>query len=256
MKIKKVTFKNRRGETLSARLDYPAEGPARAYAIFAHCFTCTKNNKAAFHISTALTHSRLAVLRFDFTGLGESQGEFSQTNFSSNVSDLLAAANYLKENFEAPRILIGHSFGGAACLQAAERIADAAAVVTIGSPADPRHVRKLLAHVEQDIIHTGEAEIALGGRPLRITKQFWDDLEKARLEETLPRLNRALLVMHSPADQVVGIENAARIYQIARHPKSFISLDDTDHMISNHRDSRWIGSMIAQWASRYVPDTK
>lgn len=252
MKIEKITFKNRNGHRLSARLDYSDQQPANAYAIFAHCFTCTKNHKAVYNISRALARKGITVLRFDFTGLGESEGDFSSTNFSSNVSDLVAAANFLKSHYGDPRVLIGHSFGGTACLQAAVEIPDATAVVTIGSPADPRHVKHLLAHVGEDIQRNGFAEIHLAGRPFRIRKQFWDDLEKSRVEHTLYQLNRALLVLHSPADRVVDIENAARIYQAARHPKSFVSLDDADHMVSRAEDSDWAGSIIAEWAAKYI----
>jgi alpha/beta superfamily hydrolase len=252
MKPANVTFENANGNKLSARLDFPSEEPAGAYAVFAHCFTCTKNYKAVYHISKALTGKGIAVFRFDFTGLGESEGDFSSTGFSSNVSDLVAAADFLEHSYAAPKLLIGHSFGGTACLHAAVRIPSVTAVVTIGSPANPGHVKHLLAHVQQDIHETGEAEVLLAGRPFRIKKQFLEDLEKESLEELLPKLNRALMVLHSPADRIVGIENASRIYKTAKHPKSFISLDDADHMVSDAQDSRWAGSIIAQWAAKYI----
>jgi uncharacterized OsmC-like protein/alpha/beta superfamily hydrolase len=252
MKFKRISFKNTEGADLSARIDFPLDGIPRAFAVFAHCFTCTKNSKAIATITSALTQKGLAVLRFDFTGLGESQGDFADTNFSSNVSDLIAAAEFLSSFYEAPQLLIGHSFGGTACLQAARDLPQVKAVATIGSPAHPRHVVHLLAHARKDIEQTGAAKVLLAGRPFQIKKQFLDDLENARVDQVLPELKCALLVLHSPRDEVVGIENAAQIYQAARHPKSFISLDNADHMMSDSRDSDYVGAVIAQWAARYI----
>lgn len=252
MKFKRVRFKNAEGADLAARIDFPLNGPPRAYAVFAHCFTCTKNLKAIAAITSALTHKGLAVLRFDFTGLGESQGDFADTNFSSNVSDLIAATEFVSSFYKAPQLLIGHSFGGTACLKAARDLPYVKAVVTIGSPAHPRHVAHLLEHARKEIEQTGAAEVLLAGRPFLIKKQFLDDLENAHVEQVLPELRCALLVMHSPRDQVVGIENAAHIYKAARHPKSFISLDDADHMMSDPRDSNYVGTVVAEWADRYI----
>ncbi|MGD9182714.1 MAG: alpha/beta fold hydrolase [Desulfobacterales bacterium] len=252
MQFKKLEFKNKDGQTLSARLDLPLDGKPLAYALFAHCFTCSKNIKAIAHISRALTREGLAVLRFDFTGLGESEGDFADTNFSSNVDDLIAAADFLESNYEAPKILIGHSFGGAAVLQAAGRVSASAAVVTIAAPADPRHVKHALGSVTEAIQSRGEADVNLAGRTFTLKKQFLDDLEFVNMKATLQNLSRALLVLHSPIDETVGIENAAHIFQAARHPKSFISLDKADHLLSDPEDSLYAGSVIAAWALKYV----
>ena len=252
MKFKKLEFTNESGQVLSARLDFAADGKTKAYALFAHCFTCSKNLKAIAHISSALISEGIAVLRFDFTGLGESEGDFADTNLSSNVGDLVAASDFLKTHFKAPRILIGHSFGGAAVLQAASAIPSSKAIVTIAAPADPAHVRHVLGSVEETIEHQGEAEVNLVGRTFRIKKQFLDDLTLVNMQETIRKLNRALLIFHSPIDDIVGIENAAQIFQAARHPKSFISLDKADHLLTDSNDSRYIGKVIAAWALRYV----
>lgn len=252
MQFKKLEFTNERGQTLSARLDLTPDEKPITYALFAHCFTCSKNLKAIAHISRALTGEGIAVLRFDFTGLGESEGDFADTTFSSNVGDLVAASEFLKANFEAPRILIGHSFGGAAVLQAASAIPSSQAVVTIAAPADPGHVQQALGSTKEAIERQGEAEVNLAGRTFRIKKQFLDDLNLVNMQETLRKLNRALLIFHSPIDDVVGIENAAQIFQAARHPKSFISLDKADHLLTNSNDSQYVGLIIAAWARRYI----
>jgi putative redox protein len=252
MQFKRLEFKNKDEQTLSARLDLPVDGKPLAYALFAHCFTCSKNIKAIAHISRALTRAGLAVLRFDFTGLGESEGDFADTNFSSNVDDLIVAADFLESNYEAPKILIGHSFGGAAVLQAAARISTSTAVVTIAAPADPQHVKHALGSVTETIQNRGEADVKLGGRTFKIKKQFLDDLEFVNMKATLQNLNKALLVLHSPVDETVAIENAAQIFQAARHPKSFISLDKADHLLSNPGDSLYVGSVLAAWALKYV----
>ena len=251
MKFKKLEFNNQAGQRLSARIDLPDTGKPLAYALFAHCFTCSKNIKAISHISRALTGAGIAVLRFDFTGLGESEGDFGDTNFSSNVDDLVTAAEFMTQNYRSPKILIGHSLGGAAVLQAASRI-PAAAVITIAAPADPGHVSHALGDSRDIIEQRGEADVELAGRTFKIKKQFLDDLESVRMQETIRNLNRALLIMHSPVDDVVGIENAAKIFQLARHPKSFISLDQADHLLMDRNDSLYVGSIIATWAFRYI----
>jgi len=252
MQFKKLEFKNKDGHTLSARLDLPVDGKPAAFALFAHCFTCSKNIKAIAHISRALTREGIAVLRFDFTGLGESEGDFADTNFSSNVDDLIMAAEFLKSDYQAPNILIGHSLGGAAVIQAAGRIPSSKAVVTIAAPADPQHLTHALGSAIQTIKSRGEAEVSLAGRTFKLKKQFLDDLQFINMKETLTNLNKALLVLHSPIDQTVAIENAAQIFQAARHPKSFISLDKADHLLSNPEDSLYAGSVIAAWALKYV----
>ena len=252
MQFKNLEFKNRDGHMLAARLDLPLEGKPLAYALFAHCFTCSKNTKAIAHISRALSREGLAVLRFDFTGLGESEGNFADTNFSSNVDDLIVAANFLKANYRAPEILIGHSFGGAAVIQAASRIPSSTAVVSIAAPSDPQHVTRALGKAAVSIQNQGQADVVLAGRTFTLKKQFLDDLDFVNMAETLKNLNRALLVLHSPIDKTVGIENAARIFQAARHPKSFISLDTADHLLTHFEDSLYAGSVIAAWARKYV----
>jgi len=252
MQLKKLEFKNKDGRSLSARLDLPVDGNPAAFALFAHCFTCSKNTKAIAHISRALTREGIAVLRFDFTGLGESEGDFADTNFSSNVDDLIMAADFLKSEYQAPKILIGHSLGGAAVIQAAGRIPSSKAVATIAAPADPRHLTHALGSAIQTIKSQGEAEVSLAGRTFTLKKQFLDDLQFVNMKETLKNLNRALLVLHSPIDKTVAIENAAQIFQAARHPKSFISLDTADHLLSNPQDSLYAGSVIAAWALKYI----
>lgn len=243
---------NEAGQKLAARLDLPVDGKPVAYALFAHCFTCTKNFRAADNISAALTRERIAVLRFDFTGLGESEGDFADTNFSSNVSDLVVVAEFLQKHYEAPKILIGHSLGGTAMLQAAGQIPAAVAVATIGSPCRPDHVAKLLAGSRPIIEQTGEAEVTLAGRPFKVKKQFLEDLDERRITETVKNLRKALLIFHSPIDQIVSVDNAADIFGLAKHPKSFVSLDKADHLLSNELDSRYIGAMIETWARKYL----
>lgn len=247
-----LKFANAEGQLLAARLDLPVTGQAVAYALFAHCFTCTKNLKAVGNITRALAREGIATLRFDFTGLGESEGDFADTHFSSNVEDLVAAANFLASEYQAPRILIGHSLGGAAVLQAAARLDSVAAVATIGAPSDPQHVTHLLGDKESQIATEGEAEVRLAGRSFRIKKQFLDDLEQQHMQETIRGLRRPLLVLHSPLDTTVGIDNAAHIFQAAMHPKSFISLDKADHLLGNEADSLYAGAMIAAWAAKYL----
>jgi putative redox protein len=248
----KLTFTNKRGEKLSAQLDLPVDGRPGAYALFAHCFTCTKNLKAVVNINRTLNREGIAVLRFDFTGLGESEGDFSDTTFSSNVEDLISAAEFLETTFQGPQILIGHSLGGAAVLQAASSIPSAKAVATIGTPGDPKHVNHLLKSSREKIETEGEAEVMLGGKTFKIKKQFLEDLEQTRMHETLRNLRKALLILHSPLDEIVGIDNAAQLYQVARHPKSFISLDRADHLLTDANDSIYVGSMIASWGKKYI----
>ncbi|UII34247.1 alpha/beta fold hydrolase [Fulvivirga ulvae] len=252
MNSKKVSFKNAKGQQLSARLELPVSGKPAAYAIFAHCFTCSKNLSAVINISRALTSNKIAVLRFDFTGLGESEGEFSETNFSSNVSDLVAASEYLSSNHAVPGILIGHSLGGAAVLASASSIASVKAVITIGAPADPPHVKKLFKESLEEIKSKGEATVSIGGRDFRIKDQLLYDLQEADLKNSIGKLKKALLIMHSPQDTVVSIDNAQKIYERARHPKSFITLDGADHLISSKEDSIYTGNVIATWATRYI----
>ena len=252
MKTHKIQFKGHNGELLSGRLEMPLIGEPRFFAIFAHCFTCSKNLTAVSNISRALTQDGIAVLRFDFTGLGESEGEFENTNFSSNVEDLCAAADYLSDHYQAPQLLIGHSLGGAAVLMAASRMEQIRAVATIGSPAEPEHVKKLLSPGIKELELEGIAEISIGGRPFTLKKHFLEDLENNELAVIIKKLKAAILILHSPDDQIVNIENATALYTAARHPKSFISLDGADHLLSNSTDSHYTGSVIASWSSRYI----
>jgi alpha-beta hydrolase superfamily lysophospholipase len=239
------------GQTLSARLDAPA-GPIKAYALFAHCFTCTKDVFAANRIAQGLAAQGIAVLRFDFTGLGASEGDFANTNFSSNVQDLIAAANFMRAQLKAPALIIGHSLGGAAVLAAAASIAETKAVVTIGAPSDPSHVLKLfgdqLAVIEAD----GEARVQLAGRPFTIKRQFLEDASEQQLNIKTAHLQRALMVMHSPQDTTVDIDNALQIFKAAKHPKSFVSLDGADHLLTRKEDAEWVAGMIAAWSDRYI----
>jgi putative redox protein len=251
MQDKKVTFENEDGHGLSGLMALPATAP-KAYALFAHCFTCSKNLKAATNIARALADSGIAVLRFDFTGLGQSEGDFADTNFSSNVSDLLAAARFLEQNYRAPDILLGHSLGGTAILQAAADVPSAVAVATIGSPSDPEHVRHLFSGAEEALLEEGIAEVSLGGRPFTIKRQFLDDLQRHELPATIKSLRKALLIMHAPLDDIVEIDNASELFARAMHPKSFVSLDKADHLLSREEDSLYAGHVLASWASRYL----
>ncbi len=252
MQNHKVTFENRNGDVLSGILDLPAAAPT-AYALFAHCFTCSKNLKAAGNIARALNDAGIAVLRFDFTGLGQSEGEFADTNFSSNVDDLIAAVDFLGREYEAPAILIGHSLGGTAVLQAAAKVSSAVAVATIGSPSEPGHVAQLFSGSEDDLRERGEAVVNLGGRPFLMKQQFLDDLEKQDLPSSVGSLRKALLIMHAPLDNIVEVDNASALFGAAKHPKSFVSLDSADHLLSAETDSRYAGRVLASWASRYLP---
>lgn len=248
----RIKFPNEQGHLLSARLELPVSGKPKAYAVFAHCFTCSKNLNAVGHISSALTGKGIAVLRFDFTGLGQSEGDFADSNFSSNISDLIAAYKYLEDHYAAPQIFIGHSLGGAAVLNAAGFLPALKAVVTIGAPADPPHVKHLFTSSMDEIVAKGEAEVSIGGRPFKIKKQFIDDLENTDANKRIKELNKALLILHSPQDATVGIENAAQIYTAARHPKSFISLDGADHLMTREVDSLYVGDVISSWVVRYI----
>ena len=247
----KITFAGSDGDQLAARLDLP-DGQPVAYALWAHCFSCTKDIFAASRVASGLTAHGVAVLRFDFTGLGASEGDFANTNFSSNVGDLIAATGYLRDNYEAPKMLIGHSLGGAAVLAAAAQVPEAMAVCTIGAPADPAHVAHHFQDSRAEIDEKGEAEVLLVGRPFRIKKQFLEDIESQKLENDIAGMKKALLVFHSPIDATVGVENAARIFQAAKHPKSFVSLDDADHLLSRKEDAAYVADVITAWAARYI----
>ena len=252
-RFERVTFSGSQGDQLAARLDLPA-GPPRAFALFAHCFTCGKDLRAAGRLASALTEAGFGVLRFDFTGLGSSEGEFANTNFSSNTEDLIAAVDWLRSEHSAPQLLVGHSLGGAAVLAVAGAIEEVRAVVTIGAPSSTQHLTALFDDSADEIVSEGEACVTLAGRPFRIKQQFLDDLEAHAVTERVAAMKTPLLVMHSPIDNTVGIDNAGEIFAAARHPKSFISLDGADHLLSEAADSEFAAAAIAAFASRYVRD--
>ncbi|MCB1735350.1 MAG: alpha/beta fold hydrolase [Gammaproteobacteria bacterium] len=252
MRSSKVRFPGAAGHTLVGVMDMPDEGEPAAYAVFAHCFTCSKNIRATAHISRALTAEGIGVLRFDFTGLGESEGNFSDTNFSTNLEDLAAAADFLTQNYDAPKLMIGHSLGGTAAIVAAHKVPSCIAVVTIASPYEPEHVVHHFGHKREEIEANGEAEVKIVGRPFTIRKQFLDDVKDRPMEDLIGSLGRALLIFHGPLDDTVDLENAGRIFQAAKHPKSFISLDRADHLLSDTRDSFYVGSVISAWVHRYL----
>lgn len=251
MPTERFQFASSEGHQLAAALDTP-DGPVAAYALFAHCFTCGKDVLAARRISAALAAKGIAVLRFDFTGLGGSGGEFANSTFSSNVADLVLAADHLRATRQAPAILIGHSLGGAAILAAAGQIPDAKAVVTLEAPSDPAHVTHFFKDKIEDIRAQGKVEVQLAGRPFHIKREFLDDIAEQKLMDQVGKLRKALLVMHSPTDDTVGIENATKIFLAAKHPKSFVSLQGSDHLISQRRDSSYVADVIAAWAERYI----
>ncbi|PKN64343.1 MAG: osmotically inducible protein C [Deltaproteobacteria bacterium HGW-Deltaproteobacteria-15] len=252
MRFQRLSFKNPQGKRLAARLDLPVDEKPSAYAIFAHCFTCTKNLNAVVNINRALAAKGIAVLRFDFTGIGESEGDFEETNFTTNVADLVAAAEFLGSSFERPKLLIGHSLGGAAVIQAASRIPSAAAVATIAAPFNLVDVASHLSGGQK--IGTGkETRITLAGREFPITRQFLDDLEQTRMENAIKNLGRPLMVLHSPEDNLVRVENAEAIFQTAHHPKSYVSLDGADHLLSKRADSVYVGYLLAEWIRKYIP---
>lgn len=237
------------GVTLRGMLESPEQN-VKSYALFAHCFTCGKDIAAASRITSALTAQGIAVLRFDFTGLGNSDGDFSNTNYSSNVEDLKAAADHLKNNYQAPSLLVGHSLGGAAVLTVAHQLHEVKAIATIGAPHEAQHVSHNFAADLNSIKENGEAEVTLGLRKFVIKKQFIDDIEQSRAN--IGTLKKALLIMHSPIDSTVDISEAEKIYRDAKHPKSFVSLDNADHLVTNKNDAEYIANTIAAWASRYI----
>ena len=252
MKAIRITFPNGRGQELSARLEMPVNRKPHAYALFAHCFTCSSALGIVRNISRELNLQGYGVLRFDFTGLGNSDGDFVDTNFTTNISDLIAAADWLGEHYEQPALLVGHSLGGAAVLCAATMLDSVKAVATIGAPYAPVHVSAHFAEDIEEIVAQGSATVNIGGRPFRIAKQFLDDLEKQRIEDHIKDLGAALLIMHSPQDRTVSIDEAAKLYGAARHPKSFVSLDGADHLLTAPGDAHYAGQVIAGWSARYI----
>jgi len=252
MSLQKVIFYNKTGQQLAGRLELPANQTPHNFVLFAHCFTCNKNLLAIKNISKSLTSSGFGVLRFDFTGLGESEGDFAETNFSGNVEDLIAAAAYLRDTYKEPSLLIGHSLGGAAAIIAASKIPSIKAIATIAAPSNPVHVKNLLRSDIEEIKLKGKAVVNIGGRDFTIKKQFLEDLETRTLAQIVKELRKPILIMHSPQDQIVTIKNAEEIYVAAYHPKSFVSLDGADHLLSDKKDSSYAGSVISGWAKRYL----
>ncbi|MDF1522721.1 MAG: alpha/beta hydrolase [Trueperaceae bacterium] len=249
-----ITVDNGRGERLAARLDVPADGAPRASALLAHCFTCSKDLKALRSVAHALAAEGFAVLRLDFTGLGASEGAFEATTFSTNVADLVAGARCLREEVPGPQVFVGHSLGGAAVLAAALVCPDARAVATVGAPSAPAHVVHLLEGGLEALERDGRAQVAIGGRPFTVRRELVDDLRAARLPAAVADLGRPLLILHAPSDRTVGIDEARRLFEAARHPKSFVALDGADHLLSDPRDAAYVGRLVAAWASRYVLD--
>jgi putative redox protein len=252
MKSKRLEFTGSLGYKLSAILDLPDKGNASVFAIFAHCFTCNKNYKILHSINQALTQHKFGVLKFDFTGLGASQGSFGDTNFSSNIGDILAAAEFLELNYEAPELLIGHSLGGAAAIHAAERLSSCKAVVTIATPASLASIRSLLMSKKDELEQNGAADIYISGREFKIKKQFLEDLENVNMERAIKNLNKPILICHSPLDELVPIEDAFQLFSFAQQNKSFIFLDRADHLLSDLKDGTYVGQLIATWSSHYI----
>ncbi len=252
MNTENLIIPTKNGLSLSAKLELPANGKVAQYAIFAHCFTCNSNLGIVRHISRNLTSRGIAVLRFDFTGLGQSEGEFAATNFSNNVSDLLDVNAFLKLNYKAPELLIGHSLGGTAVLMAAFDLPNIKGIATIGSPSNPAHIKKLLNYDSKKLQNSDAFEVNIGGRPFEIQKQFIDDVEQHDLLKKIKGLKKALLILHSPQDMIVEVKNAAELFHNAFHPKSFVSLDGADHLLTRKEDALYAADVIGAWASRYV----
>ncbi|MGA9751395.1 MAG: alpha/beta fold hydrolase [Acidobacteriota bacterium] len=253
MRSQKVRFEGSKGQMLTGLLDGPDEGSARAYALFAHCFTCTKDYKSVFHINRTLTERGWGVLRFDFTGLGESGGDFAETNLGSNVEDFCLAAEYLERNHEPARLVMGHSLGGQAALRAAHRLPSVKGVVTLATPSEPLELRRHFEGSLEEIERRGEARVLVSGRPFTLKRQFFEDLDRQSRGDVVGTLPCALLVLHAPADEVVPFANAERLFAAAPHPKAFIPLEGADHLLLREEDSRYAGRCIAAWASRWLP---
>lgn len=252
MQSEVLKIENSKGFKLNARLELPEGSTVNAIAIFAHCFTCSSNLNAVRHISKSLTAEGVGVLRFDFTGLGRSEGSFAESHFGANVSDLIDVHNYMKENYTTPSLIIGHSLGGTAAIVAASKIPDIKAVVTIGSPASAIHTKKYFSHRLDELETKGEIEVNLGGRPFIINKEFIANFENIDLLQITKTLNKPLLIMHAPSDNIVDIENAQDLFIQAQHPKSFVSLDNADHLLTQEKDSKYVGHVISSWSQRYI----
>lgn len=254
MRSSRLSIINNKGYKLQAHLELPENESPEHYAIFAHCFTCSSTLNAVRNISRALTKYGFGVIRFDFTGLGRSEGNFSESYFSANVDDLVAVNEYITQHYKAPSLLIGHSLGGAAVIVAASKLSNIKAVATIGAPADVSHVKHLFSHGIEEVKQKGEVEINIGGRPFRINNEFVADFDKTDLAEITKKLRKPILIFHSPIDTIVSIQNAQELYINAHHPKSFISLDNADHLLTNPQDSIYTGNIIGTWVQRYFPN--
>lgn len=252
MHNKKFDIQNSSGFQLQAHLELPDNETPEHYVIFAHCFTCNSDLKPVKNISRALTAHGFGVVRFDFTGLGESEGEFADSHFSANVEDLMAVSAYMTKHYKSPSLMVGHSLGGAAVIVAASRLESVKAVATIGTPATITHVKKHFSHSEEEIPEKGAVEINIGGRPFKINQEFVSDFDKIDLPEITKSLRKPIVIMHSPLDKIVGIDNAHDLYQNAHHPKSFISLNDADHLLLKEEDSRYVGNMVGAWVQAYI----
>lgn len=252
MITKLIQFTNSSGKELSGRIEFPDSSNPLGYAIFAHCFTCNKNFSAITNICKSMNDEGFAVLRFDFTGLGESEGDFTDTTFSSNIEDLLDAADYLDENYESPSLIIGHSLGGAATVFAGKQINSVKAIVTIATSSSPDHLAQILSSVKKEAQEKGYAQAIIAGRKIMLSKKFFEDISSRNMKEALKTLGKPILIFHSPQDNLVGINNAAEIFRAAKHPKSFVSLDGADHLLSDKRDSLFTGMIIGNWAKRYI----
>ncbi len=253
MKSNRIKIKNNKGYTLAAHLELPANQKPNYFAVFAHCFSCTSNLNATRNISRALTAHGFGVVRFDFTGLGRSEGEFAESHFSANVDDLIAVNDYITEHFKAPSLLVGHSLGGAAVIVAASKLENIKAVATIGAPATVEHVTQHFSHNIDEVADKGEVEINIGGRPFKVNQEFIKDFSKTDLPTITKNLRKPILIMHAPFDKIVGVENAQQLYLKAMHPKSFVSLHDADHLLSSSKDSTYVGRMIGEWVKLYLP---
>ncbi len=252
MKTKLINFTNRAGKDLSGRIEFPDSGQPHSFAIFAHCFTCNKNFSAVTNICKSLNSEGIAVLRFDFTGLGESEGDFTETTFSSNIEDLLDAAEYLENHHSSPSLIIGHSLGGAATVFAGRQLDSVKAIVTIASASSPDHLAKILSNVKQEADDKGYAQAIIAGKKIMLTKEFFEDISSKNMKQALRTLGKPILIFHSPQDKLVGIDNAAEIFVSAKHPKSFISLDGADHLLNDKIDSLFVGKIIVCWAKLYI----
>ena len=252
----KLEITNSKGYALNAYLDLPADQKPSHYALFAHCFTCASNSNAARNISHALTQHGFGVLRFDFTGLGNSEGEFSDSYFSANVQDLLDVNEYMSAKFQSPSLLVGHSLGGAAVFVAASKLENVKAVATIGTPAHIDHVKQHFSHQFEADHPDDPVKVDIGGRPFVINQEFVDDFSKTDLPKVVKGLKKPILIFHAPFDKIVSIDNAQQLYQAAMHPKSFVSLNDADHLLSKRMDSQYVGDVIGAWVGRYFPPQK